>query len=97
MPVTSSKDPVINVLPVELVLIGGGFNIVNGVSGLDVTPPFTVMVELLLLESTNGLKDEVFNNRVVLAVAVNGLVGGVKLPEYNALPLTILKLEIYPF
>jgi hypothetical protein len=36
----------------------------------------------------------VFNSKLVLVTAVNGIEGGVNDAVYNAVPLTILKLDI---
>jgi hypothetical protein len=38
----------------------------------------------------------VFKSNTVPDIAVNGLVGGVNVPLYNDVPLTILKFEILP-
>ena len=66
----------------------------NGDSELIATPPFVVTVKLFWLMSIKRLLWQV--NKLVPGTAVNGLVLGIKLDVYNAVPLTIRRLEIYP-
>jgi hypothetical protein len=67
---------------------------VKGWNDLIEVSPVTVIVNAFVLLSINLLDWQV--NNTVFVIAVNGLVGGVNVVVYTAVPLTIRKLEMYP-
>jgi hypothetical protein len=56
--------------------------------------PLAVIVSALLLLSMIVVDWHV--NKLVFAIAVNGVVLGVNVVVYNAIPLTILAFDMYP-
>jgi len=92
--------PVIVIIPVlDILSLGSVVAISTNVFGFnpfDFVPPPTVIVLLLPLESTKGFVSVVFNNNLVFATLVNAVLGGVKFPEYNGVPIFNLKFDIYP-
>ena len=65
----------------------------NGDEAFHAGEPVAVNVVLVVEESAKGAPDTVLTNNTVFVIGVNGIVDGVKAPEYAEEPFTTRTFE----